>query len=223
MIIDKSPQGSEAWELIRKGKATGSEIKRILTPARLQFAKGDKGAFGYACEKVVELLGVDKEESHKGYWVDRGNELEPQARKVFQQETGLKVVECGFIMPHAGARYGCSVDGLIDDHAIYETKCVSPHVLVKWHADGVVPDEHVMQCQFNLFVTGREMCYFHGFHPQLNSLIVVSMRDEKYQSKFGPALEKFNAIVDEIKLKVKRVDRPELDAMTQYVTEEVEF
>jgi hypothetical protein len=56
MIIHNAPQGSEAWELVRKGKATASEFSRILTPAKLQFASGAgevcqggvPGAFGLA-------------------------------------------------------------------------------------------------------------------------------------------------------------------------------
>jgi len=221
MIISKAPQGSEEWERVRKGKATGSEMAKILTPSKLDFASG---ARQYACQKVAEILGVESPQPAPNFWMERGTELEPEARLAFEEYTQLKVDQVGFIMPHKDARYGCSVDGIIIDErnlraGILEIKCPSAEVLIGYHDSDEIPKDYMMQIQFNMFVCEVSLCWFWAWHPYLNPMLKLVQADERYQSKFGPALEKFNEMVDSILAKVQKVDRP----LTQYQGEEYQL
>ena len=201
MIIHHAPQGSHAWEQIRKGRATASELNRILTPAKLQFASG---AITYAAEKAAELLGVESPSPPPSYWMERGTELEPYARQEFADITGCNIREVGFILPHEDARFGASVDALVDDDSILEIKCPSAENLLLWHFDGVIPRDHRLQIQGGLFATGRKRAAFVGWHPGIEPLIVWVDRDEEVIAKIADALVKFNRMVDEVLTKVRR-------------------
>ena len=218
MIIHHAPQGSEAWEQIRKGRATASELNRILTPAKLLFASG---AITYASEKAAELLGVESPSPPPSYWMERGTEMEPYARQEFADVTGCKIQEVGFILPHEDARFGASVDALVDDDAILEIKCPSAEHLLLWHLDGVVPRDHRLQIQGGLFATGRKRAAFVGWHPDIEPLIVWVNRDDEVIAKIADSLIKFSKMVDDILLKVRR--RPSKMLLTQYEGEELEL
>jgi predicted phage-related endonuclease len=216
MIIHNAPQGSEAWELVRKGKATASEFSRILTPAKLQFASGAKT---YAAQKVAEILGVKPSPPPPSYWMDWGTEHEPDARNEFRALSGLKVEEVGFIQPSAASRFGASVDGLVEDFAILEIKCPSPENLILWHDSGVVPNEYMLQIQGGLMVTRRKTAFFCGYHPNLNPLIIEVDRDDEMIEKIEAGLQKFTELVDEMLKKVKFRER----VMTTYNAQEVDL
>jgi len=200
MIIHNAPQGSEAWERIRKGKATGSEFNRVITPAKLQFAAG---ARTYACQLAAERLGVESEQGTPSYWMDRGIELEPYARQDFATRCE-KIQEVGFIMPTVDANYGCSVDGLVGDDGTLEIKCPSSELLIAWHWAGVIPTDHLIQCQFSLWVTGRSVCHFFGWHPDIEPLHLESQRDEKYMAAFESAMPKLEEMVQDILGKIRK-------------------
>ena len=201
MIIHNAPQGSEAWEQIRKGRATGSEFNRVLTPAKLQFAAG---ARTYACQLAAERLGVESEPSAPSFWMDRGTELEPYARMDFANQTGESLIEVGFIMPTIEANYGCSVDALVGQDATLEIKCPAAEHLIQWHWSGLIPVDHVIQCQFSLWVTGRNRCHFYGWHPEIEPLHLISQRDEKYMAAFESAMPKLEEMVQEILGKISK-------------------
>jgi hypothetical protein len=200
MIIDRSPQGSEAWERVRKGKATASEFSRIITPAQLKFAAG---ASSYACQVAAELLGVESPPPPPSYWMERGTEMEPFARQEFKDMTGLDVAEVGFIMPHEGARYGCSLDGLLDGETL-EIKCPAVETLIQWHYDGVVPKEYRLQIQGGLWITKLKRCNFFAWHPEVEPLLIRVERCEKTINALAEAMPRFNTMVDEILSKIRR-------------------
>ena len=198
MIVHECLQGSEAWEQLRRGKATASMFGRIVTPAKLQFAAG---AGTYACEVVAEQLGVASEKPMPTYWMDRGVEMEPYARKDFELMTNLPVREVGFIELVANP-VGCSPDGLVGDDAMLEIKCPSSEVLIGYHYYDVLPREHVIQVQAQMWIAGRHRCHFFAWHPDLKPFHVVVTRDPKFMNAFDSAIPKFLALVESIKSKV---------------------
>ena len=216
MIVHDYPQGSEQWENIRKGKATASELGRILTPSKLQFASG---AVTYAAEKVAEILGVETVPPPPTFWMERGTELEPHARQEFSEISGMEVIQVGFIMQEADSRFGASVDGLVGHDAILEIKCPSAEKLILWHNDGVVPQEFMLQIQGGLYATHRDRAAFVGWHPEIVPLILWVDRDNKIIGKIEDALVEFNELVDSMLAKVK--SRTASRLMTQYESEDV--
>ena len=64
--------------------------------------------------KISERLSSAERESYTNKDIERGNELEPQARSLYELETGNKVCEAGFIINKSvSMKGGVSVDGLI--------------------------------------------------------------------------------------------------------------
>ncbi len=120
--------------------------------------------------------------------VQRGNALEPHAREYYQQRTGFKVIEVGFI-EHDSGGFGCSPDGLIlvDEiertewnqyaHGI-EIKCPMPETHLAWLDDGVLPSIHELQVHACMAVTGLDRWDFLSFCPGQPSLLLDVHRSE---------------------------------------------
>lgn len=137
-------QGSEAWEQIRAGRFTSSEMwkimecgKRPMTPEELKArpkkgkgsattqvpdpAKmGDRG-LTYINQKVAEVLTGQPKRSSYAYPLVYGKETEPEAVEHFQKVTGLECEEIGF--QAWGEHAGGSPDRIIGGSEGLEVKC----------------------------------------------------------------------------------------------------
>jgi len=98
--IIEGEQKTDEWQRLREGVAvTGSNAKKV---------KGTGNAYLY--ETLAKMTTVRPEKEAYGEHIDRGNELEPEARKAYEKATGQKVREVSFIR---NDRYGISPDGLV--------------------------------------------------------------------------------------------------------------
>lgn len=103
---------------------------------------------------------------------DRGNELEPQARAIYELERDVEVKEVGFvtnkvISPLAGA----SPDGLVGDDGLIEIKSPSDDVYLKKLIDigstgkMKIDSAYAWQIQLQLIFTNRKWCDFIIYNP----------------------------------------------------------
>jgi hypothetical protein len=78
-----------------------------------------------------------------GEHIDRGNELEPEARKVYEKVTGQKVREVAFIK---NGRYGLSPDGLVmkgkSIKKLIEIKAPDTNNHIRYILEKTLPSEH---------------------------------------------------------------------------------
>jgi predicted phage-related endonuclease len=213
MIIHKCKQGSEEWERLRKCKATASEFHRIVTPAQLKLSSSAKK---YAVEKAAQILGLESEQPPPSYWMERGTELEPQAFAEFCR-TVAPAQQVGFVVPFRDAMVGCSPDGLVGDNAVLEIKCPKAETLIEWILEGQLPDQYRLQVQGEMWITDRPLCYFYGWHPEIEPMLIKVERDESVIDALTECVPKFMEIVESILKVVKK--RP-VSHMT-YQTEEV--
>jgi hypothetical protein len=186
-------QGSEAWENIRKGKATASRFADIITPRTLKLSASHKR---YAAELVAERHGIEAEAFMPTYWMDRGSEYEQYAIDEFTQSTGLAIERVGFVTPEIDSLYGCSPDGFVGKRATIQVKCPKAETLIKYRLDKGFPDEHLIQCQGELWVTGRESCHFYCWHPQLEPLHIVLDRDDTIIAALEEHVQMFLELVE---------------------------
>jgi hypothetical protein len=108
---DEIVQGTDEWHKARLGKVTASRISDML--AKTKAGKWGAGRDNYKTELVAERLTGEPVEFFESYEMRRGKEIEPEARKAYEWEFGVEVVEVGFI-PHPEIEMaGCSPDGLI--------------------------------------------------------------------------------------------------------------
>ncbi|HLS34240.1 MAG TPA: YqaJ viral recombinase family protein, partial [Brevibacterium sp.] len=117
-------QGSPEWLAARLGLPTCSQADRILTPARLRPASG---AVTYRLQLLAEwVLGYPIEWSGSSAYMERGTELEAEARAAYEVEMGVDVEEVGLVLAPGGAFAG-SPDGLVGEDGGLEIKCPALH------------------------------------------------------------------------------------------------
>lgn len=120
--------------------------------------------------------------------VRRGNMLEPEARFFYEQKTGFRVDQPGYIQHDAGG-FGCSPDGLIsfdngdpgaDDwpnHGL-EIKCPMPETHMAYILAGTLPSEYKYQVHGSMAVTGLDRWDFLSYCPGEAPLLLTVKRDE---------------------------------------------
>jgi hypothetical protein len=191
IIHEKVIQGSEVWAALRRGRPTASRFKDIITAA-----KGDlsKSSPAYIAELIGECFVPDWIDFAGNKFTDHGTELEPVARKAFEEHTGYQATEVGFVTRADGV-VGCSPDGLITGPSGgymsgVEIKCPSPKVHVGWIMAGGLPDEHKQQVHGSMAVTGLNSWHFFSFFPGLQPFYVIVHRDA-YTAKLSASLDDF--------------------------------
>jgi predicted phage-related endonuclease len=152
-IHDAFEQGSQQWLDARCGLLTASEVKLILSPT-LKVANNDKTrahAYELAAQRITQYV----EPRYIGDDMLRGHEDEVRARLAYS-EAYADVAECGFITNDSfGFTLGYSPDGLVGDDGLIECKSRCQKLQVQTIVNGV-PDEHMLQLQTGLLVTGRK-------------------------------------------------------------------
>jgi exodeoxyribonuclease (lambda-induced) len=146
---------------------------KILTPANL---KPSRSAYGYQMKLLGEFLRGKPDETFQSEWMNRGHEVEQEAREAYTLLTGSDVTTAGFCLEDGG-RYGCSPDGLVEGGSL-QVKCPSPGVHVGYLLSGGIPTTYRLQHLGELLVTGHEWIDFMSYHPDLDSLIVRLYRSE---------------------------------------------
>lgn len=190
--IHNVEQGSEAWENIRKGKATASRFGDLVTARQLKLSTSSKK---YAAELVAERFGIESPDFLPSYWMDRGVEFEEFALGEFA-ETVSPVERVGFVTPEKDSQFGCSPDGLVGPDATIQVKCPKPETLIEYHVNGTLPLDYRLQVQGELWITGRESCHFYAWHPEITPFHIVVERDSAVIDCLSSVMDQFLAMVD---------------------------
>lgn len=202
MIVHECLQGSSEWENLRAGKLTASSAKKVFTPT-----KGDLK--DSAIDHIYQLIG----ECYDPDWVifagnkftDRGNELEPDARKQFSALTGIGVHDVGFITQDNRV-IGCSPDGMIkgpDGEWLegLELKAQGPGKHVEFMHKGVLPPEHRLQVHMSMVTTGLNRWHFLSYHPDMTPFHVIAERDA-FTAKLEESAKEFLILYQSVRAAV---------------------
>ena len=168
-------QGSEEWLAARVGRPSASQFHNLVTSK----GKASTSADRYINLMISERLTGRSEPIFVTDAMQRGTDLEPEARAYYELETGNEVEEVGFILDNSG-EFGCSPDGLVGDDGGIEIKCPAAHNHVAWARKGVCPSKHYAQVQGCMYITGRKWWDFMSYHPDIKPLIVRVERDEEF-------------------------------------------
>ena len=178
-------QGTHEWLMARLGKPTASHASEILTPKELKLSKQSRA---YRHRLVAEIFLGEPIESATTQFMERGNTLEPEARKWYEMETGQDVETAGLILTD-DERVGCSPDGLVGENGIVEFKTYEAVHHVRELLDPKPLDNaHKGQIQWTLWVTDRGWCDRVYYHPTFQPVRVRIERDETYIGALGVAL-----------------------------------
>jgi hypothetical protein len=153
-------------------------------------------AFRLACERISgELL----DEGHTTWQMERGQELEPAARRAHEIEAGVIVSQVGFLTSLDG-KFGCSADGFINDCAGAEYKClVSPAGIKRLWIDNDL-SEFIDQVQGGLWLTGFQTWHFAMYCPALKTInrelyLRIAQRDDDYIEALQRDMWRFESMV----------------------------
>ncbi|VAW38907.1 hypothetical protein MNBD_GAMMA01-1305 [hydrothermal vent metagenome] len=194
MIALDVKQGGEEWLDARIGIPTASNFKKIITTKGAISDQRTTLLFDLVEER---LLGV-KKKTYESAAMNRGVELEPEARDFFQFASELHVEEVGLCYFDERKDRGCSPDGLIGKTQGFEAKCPSLAVHAKYLESNKLPTEHFQQVQGCLYITGRDQWHFFSYFPGVKPFHIIVERDEMWIAKLSKALDDFNIELNEI-------------------------
>ncbi len=176
--MGKHVQGSKEWLEMRRGHLGASDAPVVMkdSPWRTPFQLWE------------EKVGV-KNSPTENFAMRRGTQMEPEARKAFEDATGLEVFPQVVFHPQHKFMMA-SLDGLtLCGDAVVEIKCPGS----KDHSiamKGKVPEHYKAQLQHQLACLSLEMLYYFSFDGTDGKIIEVE-RDEKYISQMIKEEEAF--------------------------------
>jgi putative phage-type endonuclease len=192
-------QRSLEWFQARLGIPTASNFDRLITSTGKPSASADN----YINQLVAERVTGTSVEVKVTEAMQRGTDLEPEARSLFEFVTDLLVTEAPLCL-HDILDAGASPDAFIGDDALLEIKCPSGHTHVEYLRDGCLPSKYVAQVQGQLWITGKVKAHFLSYHPDFKPLMVVVPRDEmfiaKLEAEVVKATNKITELVKEFSL-----------------------
>lgn len=190
-------QGTEEWHLARAGIPTASMFATVMASGR---GGGEsKTRAKYMRQLAGEVITGRPMESYSNAHMDRGHEMEPEARELYAFATDTAPEQVGFIR---NDQKGCSPDSLIGANGMLEIKSKLPDLVIECWERGDFPPEHKAQCQGGLWVAEREWIDIVVYWPAMPVFIKRAYRDEPYIAEMSKAIDQFN---DELAAMVERV------------------
>ncbi len=188
-------QGSDEWFMAKLGKVSASHFSDVL-------CKGS-GRKTYMYRLLGERLSGEPYESYSNKTMERGEEVEGQARVYYEQLNNLTVSQVGFV--ELNENIGCSPDGLIGDSGGIEIKCPYPSTHARYIIENKLPACYRPQVQGNLWVTGREWWDFVSFDPRVKDRPFWCIRIERDEKYINVLKEGVNVFVEELKELVNQI------------------
>lgn len=190
MKIIECQQYDPDWWDARRGIPTASQFHRFITPKTNKF--GD-GATSYIHELIAAKMRhtpefiTDRAQTRD---MQHGAELEDEARRFYQMDTGREVRRVGFCLSDCG-RFGGSPDGLIDPDGGLELKCPQVKTHVGYMVEGELPPEYKAQVHGLLIITGRAWWDFMSYVGTDIDPVIVRVEPNGYTRDLKIALEQF--------------------------------
>jgi hypothetical protein len=220
LTVDDIKGELDTLSIPRKGVTKKDDLIALL-PDPTKYEELTKGALTAILESISDekpkdawqIEMEDKAEKAMLYNipVQRGNALEDDARKYYEQRTGFEVTQVGFITHETGG-FGCSPDGLVSIHSItgdtntlwshgIEIKCPMPKTHMRYLLDGKLPDDYELQVHMSMAVTGLNRWDFLSYCPGEAQLLLTIERDE-YTEQLEAGLKRLVAEKRKIKAKL---------------------
>ena len=190
-------QGSPEWFEIRVGKVTASHAQAI--------GNNGKGLENYILEVVAEMFSSSEKEHYSNEHTERGNELEPIARSMYELQNDVEVEEIGF------AEYndfvGCSPDGLVGKDGMIEIKCPDDKTYFNLLMNEKIDNAYIWQCQMNMLILERKWCDLVFYNPNFEkSMKIFRLEPDKEMfSKLKEGFAKAEAEITRLVSKYKEI------------------
>lgn len=186
--------------MARLGIASASNFSAIRSTAR---KTGEGMRVNYMADLIAERMSGVTEESFSNGDMDKGTELEPQARECYEKLNGVIVQQVGFVK--LDDNIGCSPDGLVLDAGLIEIKCPKNSTHIRYMLADKMVAKYINQVQGQLWVTDRKWCDFISFNPRIESRpfwCIRVKRDEAYINKLAIDVNQFIIELEELTKKI---------------------
>lgn len=200
MEIHQVKQQSEEWfKLRRQFPLTASNAQAI--------GNNGKGLETLCWDILSEKYSSGIKNEIKNEHLDRGNELESQARELYMLETGTNVIEVGFITNKKISKVGgASPDGLVNDDGLLEIKAFADtkhfKAVIDFKKTGKfeIESQYMWQVQMQLLFAGRKFVDFVAYCPNYHQSLLIQrvFPDLEMQKKLKEGLKKGEQIINEI-------------------------
>jgi len=196
MQLHNVEQGSDEWFALR--------LQYPLTASKAQAISAQgKGLETLCWEKMAEKYSEAPKEHFSNEHTERGNELEEQARGIYELETGNNVKEVGFVSNEEVSKVGgASPDGLVGEDGLLEIKCFADTKHFKMTKKGIsIEPQYMWQMQMQLLFTGRKWVDFAVYNPNYEDSLLIErvLPDKEKQDKIREGLKQGAELLNEIK------------------------
>jgi putative phage-type endonuclease len=161
-IVQHSPE----WYAIKAGKWSASNAATIMG------GLDTSGLASLIKDIAWERVFGPTEGGFQSKAMERGNELESDARDWYAFERDAVLVEVGFVEHATVPRVGWSPDGLRGERHGIEAKCPLHKAWMEVKRTGKVPAEYRWQCRWAMWVGELDGLDFIAYHPKAGGLIV---------------------------------------------------
>lgn len=157
-------QGTAEWLAVRLGKVTASRIGDLMARTKSGYSTSRAN---YMAQLVAERLTGASQDAYINEAMRRGTEMEPLARRAYENRAAVFVEQVGMIPHQSIADAGASPDGLVDDDGLVEIKCPNTATHIDTLLSGQIERKYILQMQWQMACTGRKWCDFVSFDPRL--------------------------------------------------------
>lgn len=195
-------QGSQEWLDVRLGTVTASNFSMVMRGAEAETRRV------YMHKLAGEILtGLPAEGKVLTAAMQRGHEMEPEAREHYERANLVVVERVGFVRRklRSGSWVGCSPDGVVAKRRALEIKTLAPHLMIDLQEKGgKMPTVHRPQVFGTMWVGGFDECdlqlFYRGmpFAPKF-----TLMRDEGYIKEISDAVEVFEYELRQLVLRLR--------------------
>lgn len=171
-------QGTKEWLEFRKNHVGASDAPVIMR----------KSPWKTPYQLWQQKLSL-AEDKPSNFAMERGNDLEPIARKALEEKLGMPLAT-KVRLHNRRSWMMASLDAIsFDESIVAEIKCPGKddHEIA---LSGHVPEKYFPQLQHQIEVCGVDMVYYFSFHGQENALLKV-YRDDQYIKQLINEEEKF--------------------------------
>ena len=187
MIVHSCVQGTTEWLALRAGIPTASCFDRIITKSGKPSTQAEKYMHRLLAERIMQHP-VTEFVSH---WMDRGSQLEADARAYYEGVRELDVIKVGFCT-NDERTIGASPDAFVGDDGLLELKVPAEHTHVGYLLTRAVDAEYWPQVQGQLWITGRQWLDIMSYHPEMPPALIRVERDDGFIAALSRAVSAFS-------------------------------
>lgn len=203
----------QIWLESRLGHCTASMVSTVM-------AKGKSGGesktrASYMGRLITERMTGLVHQGYKSQSMERGNDLEPQAKAVYAFETGYDCVEAseffnctGFVKHKKIEWFGASPDLIIPEQkGLAQFKCPDSHTHIEFLLNGKIDREYILQMQTEMEVSGMDWCDFVSFDNRLPlNLQMKIVRVERDDSLIAEIKDEVTKFLGELEEKLTKLE-----------------